>query len=92
MKNETRSFLGSAPRRAVCIVLWLAFAAASAFATDMTFLGSSGNRQAAVEFKMVGNVLYVTLRNTSMADALAPTDMLGGVFFDTANNPVLAPE
>jgi hypothetical protein len=92
MKNETRSFLGSAPRRAVCIVLWLAFAAASAFATDVTFLGSSGNRQAAVEFKMVGNVLYVTLRNTSMTDALEPVDMLAGVFFDTANNPVLTPE
>jgi len=92
MKNEARSFLGSAPRRAVCIVLWLAFAAASAFATEVTFLGSSGNRQATLGFKMVGNVLYVTLRNTAMADALTPTDMLGGVFFDTASNPVLTPE
>ncbi len=92
MKNDTRSFFGPAPRRAVCIILWLAFAAASAFATDVTFFGSSGTRQAAVEFRMVGNVLYVTLRNTSMTDAMLPTDMLAGVFFDTATNPVLTPE
>jgi hypothetical protein len=91
MKNETRSFLGSAPRRAVCIVLWLAFAATS-WATDLTVTGSSGSRQAAVGFRMVGNVLYVTLQNTSMADAMEPVDMLAGVFFDTANNPVLTPQ
>lgn len=91
MKNVTRSFLGSASRRVACIILWLAFAAAS-WATNLTVTGSSGSREAAVEFKMVGNVLYVTLRNTSMTDALGPTDMLGGVFFDTANNPVLIPE
>ena len=91
MKNETRSFLGSAPRRAVCIVLWLAFAAA-AWATNLTVTGSLGSREAAVEFKMVDNVLYVTLQNTSMADAMTPTDMIGGVFFDVASNPVLTPE
>ena len=91
MNNETRSSLGSAPRRAVCIVLWLAFTA-TAWAANLTVTSSSGSRQAEVEFKMDGNVLCVTLRNTSTTDAVEPVDMLSGVFFDTASNPVLTPE
>lgn len=91
MKNDTRSFLGSAPRRAVCIVLWLAFAAAS-WATELTVTGTAGSREAAIEFKMNGNQLWITLSNTSAAGGLYPTDMLGGVFFDVANDPILTPE
>ena len=91
MKHVTRSFFGSAPRRAVCIVLLLAFAAATSWAEPVVITGSSGSLQATLRFEMVEGQLWITLSNTSEADALVPTDMLGGVFFDVANNPTLTP-
>lgn len=74
------------------IILWLTLTVGSLSATDIVFTGGAGDRQAAIQFKMVGSELWITLRNTSLADALVPTDMIGGVFFDVANNPTLTPE
>ncbi len=53
------------------------------------FSGSSGGRSASVSFDLVGGDLLVTLTNTSAADALVPTDILTGVFFNLAGNPAL---
>ncbi|MDP3000316.1 MAG: PEP-CTERM sorting domain-containing protein [Bryobacterales bacterium] len=91
MKNQACSFFKSAPRRAVCIVLWLAFAAATSWAGPLIFTGSSGYREATLKFEMVGSQLWITLSNTSETGAYSLTDMLGGVFFDIANDPILTP-
>jgi len=53
------------------------------------FSGSSGGRSASVSFDIVAGNLQVTLTNTSAADALVPTDVLTGVFFNLAGNPAL---
>jgi len=55
------------------------------------FSGSSGGRSASVSFDVVAGNLQVTLTNTSGADAMAPTDILTGVFFNLAGNPALTP-
>jgi hypothetical protein len=92
MKHDTRSLLGSAPRRAVFIILWLAFAAATSWAVPLTVTGSSdSSREATIQFEMVGDQLWITLSNTSDAGAVNLTHMLGGVFFDIANDPTLTP-
>lgn len=90
MKDETRTLSGSGPRRAVGIILWLAFAATS-WAAPLAVTASSGSREANIKFEMVGGQLWITLSNTSDAGALYPTDMLGGAFFDIANDPILTP-
>ncbi|HQR22691.1 MAG TPA: PEP-CTERM sorting domain-containing protein [Burkholderiaceae bacterium] len=65
----------------------VAFAAHSA----VIFTGSSGGRSASVSFDVFApNLLVVTLTNTSGADALVPTDILTGVFFNLAGNPLLS--
>jgi hypothetical protein len=57
-------------------------AAQSAFADEVTFSGSSGTLSAEVTFQTSGSNLIVTLTNTSTTDALVPTDILTGVFFN----------
>jgi len=59
---------------------------ASALAGPITYSFSSGNRSATAEFAKSGSNLVVTLTNTSTADALVPTDVLTGVFFDVIGN------
>jgi hypothetical protein len=61
----------------------------SAFATPITFTGSSGSLAASVSFEIVAGNLQVTLTNTSSADVLVPTDVLTGVFFNVSGDPTL---
>ena len=60
----------------------LAVAPALAIASPITYSGSGGSLSASVVFDTSGTNLIVTLTNTSSADAMAPGDILTGVFFD----------
>ena len=90
MQNVNRTFQGPGPRRAVFIILWLAFAS-FAWAVPLTVTGSSGSLESTLKFEMVGGQLWITLSNASETGAFYPTDMLGGAFFDIANDPILTP-
>ena len=61
----------------------------AAQASAITFSGSSGSHSASVSFDVSGSNLLVTLTNTSGADTLLPTDLLTGVFFTIAGDPLL---
>jgi hypothetical protein len=73
----------------------LALMAAPARALPITFFGSGtngitgSNLSASVTFDTSGTSLLVTLTNTSVADTLAPSDVLTGVFFNISGNPTL---
>lgn len=60
-----------------------------AFATPITFTGSSGNLAASANFTVSESNLVVTLTNTSLADVLVPTEVLTAVFFTLAGDPTL---
>jgi hypothetical protein len=87
MKRTSRSFrtvrflMGSA--------IGLGLVASSAQADLATFTGSSGSLSASVTFQTSGSNLIVTLTNTSSADAMVPTDILSGVFFNLTGSPSL---
>ena len=55
----------------------------------ISFSFSSGTRSAQVDFVRSGSNLIVTLANTSTSDAMVPTDILTGVFFNISGNPSL---
>lgn len=75
-------------KRIVILAALLALlGAADARAT--TFTATSGNLAASADFSVVAGNLVVTLTNTSTHDALTPTDILIGVFFDIFGNPNL---
>jgi len=60
-------------------------------AQAITLGASSGDLAAEVSFELLGgNLLEVTLTNTSTADVRVPTDVLTGVFFDIAGVGSLA--
>jgi hypothetical protein len=61
-----------------------------ALASPIAFSFTSGNRSATVNFSKSGSNLIVDLTNTSLADALVPTDILTGVFFQAVGNPLLS--
>ena len=73
-------FLKSMMCAALIVLTW----SGSSQAT-LVFTGSSGSLSAEAEFSLSGSTLTVTLRNTSLADVLIPTDVLTGVFFTTAH-------
>ncbi len=60
-------------------------------AAGITFVGSSGDLAASVDFEVNGTNLVVTLTNTSVADVQAPADVLTAVFFDLRDDPSLTP-
>lgn len=64
---------------------------ASAFGDSITYSMTSGTRSATAEFVRSGTNLVITLSNTSSADAMVPTDILTGIFFDIDGNPALTP-
>jgi hypothetical protein len=65
-------------------------AAAPVLAAPITFNGSdTEGRSAKVTFEVSGNNLIVRLKNTSMADVGVPNQVLTGVFFNVAGNPLL---
>lgn len=70
-------------------VLAVVAAPAMALAGPITFSMTDGDRSASAEFQRSGSNLIVTLTNTSTADALVPTDILTGVFFELSGDPSL---
>ncbi|HTM54071.1 MAG TPA: XDD4 family exosortase-dependent surface protein [Pirellulales bacterium] len=62
---------------------------APAFAGPISYSFTNGGRSASVTFSMSGSDLVVDLSNTSLSDALVPTDILTGVFFEIVGNPLL---
>jgi hypothetical protein len=81
--------------RAIGIAASLAIAVAfgSPLAVDaspITFSASSGSLAASASFETTGTQLIITLENTSSQDALVPTDILTGLFFDVnGSSPAL---
>ena len=74
-------------------ILWawtLVLVPLSALGSPVTYNMTNGTRSASAEFARSGANLIVTLTNTSTADATVPTDILTGVFFEIAGNPLLA--
>jgi len=77
-------------RLVVLIVLTVGALPAPALAGPISFAFTNGPRSALVSFSKSGpSNLIVDLTNTSMADALVPTDILTGVFFQMVGNPLL---
>jgi hypothetical protein len=73
----------------VLVGLMSSIAVSTATATPVTFVATSGGLAASVTFTVVGTNLQVVLVNTGTADAIAPGDLLEGLFFDIAGNPAL---
>jgi len=48
------------------------------------FTATDGNHAASADFELSGTTLTITLANTASADVLDPTDVLTGLFFNTA--------
>ena len=61
-------------------------AAPFADAGSITFSASSGSLAASATFQRTSNNLVITLVNTSSHDALQPTDILTGLFFDVSGS------
>jgi hypothetical protein len=55
------------------------------FGDSITFSGSSGSLSALADFELAGTMLTITLTNTSLADVLDPTHVLGGLYFNTGH-------
>jgi hypothetical protein len=53
-------------------------------ATQILYVGSSGNLAASAFFELSESTLKIVLTNTSNADVLYPTDVLTGLFFDSS--------
>jgi hypothetical protein len=61
----------------------------TASASSITFGFTNGTKSATALFQNVGTNLVVTLTNTGASDAMVPTDLLAGVFFNIAGSPNL---
>ena len=60
-------------------------------ANALLFSGSNGTLSASADFEILpGNFLQVTLTNTSTGDPAAPGDILSGLLFNLAGNPLLS--
>jgi PEP-CTERM motif len=57
----------------------------TAWASAITYSGSSGNLSASATFSLTGNTLTVTLTDTSSSDVLVPADVLSAVWFDVTH-------
>jgi len=85
MRTPIYSGMGIAVIIALSILMAL-----PAGADTITFNGSDGyGRSASAAFNIdINGQLQVTLTNTSTKDALVPTDILTGVFFNIQGNPI----
>ncbi len=77
---------------ATCAALSLSMAGmvAPSAAAPITFTGSSGSLSASATFTVVGSNLQIVLTNSGTSDALVPTDVLTGIFFDVTGIPSLS--
>jgi hypothetical protein len=73
----------------VLVGLMASIEVTTAMAGPVTFVATSGGLGASVTFSVVGSNLQVVLTNTGTGDAMAPGDLLEGLFFDVAGNPGL---
>ena len=80
---KSKAFIASAALVAV-------FLSGQSIASTMTFSGSNGSTLAAsASFSQLGSKLQVTLSNSSLSDALVPSDVLTGVYFSLSGVPSL---
>lgn len=71
------------------LLLAVVLAASPASAASVSYSFTNGNRSATALFEKSGGNLVVTLTNTSTYDALVPTDILTGVYFNIVGDPLL---
>jgi hypothetical protein len=57
----------------------------------VTVTSTNGTLAASAQFDTVAGNLRVVVTNTSVADALVPTNILTAIFFDLSGNPTLSP-
>jgi PEP-CTERM motif len=69
------------------LVAVCSLASTRAHASEITFTGTNGSLSGSVTFSQVGDILTIVLTNTSIADVLAPNQILTAVFFDLAGFP-----
>ncbi len=73
--NRTLTFL-------LAVSLAAALLCTRGFADEIMFAGTQGSLAASAAFDLSGDLLTITLMNTSTRDVLAPADVLTGLFFD----------
>jgi len=68
----------------------LTIAATPSASAAVTVTATNGTHAASALFDTVAGNLRVVVTNTSVADALVPTDILTAIFFDLIGNPTLS--
>ena len=76
---------------ATLLAAGLTIAATPSASAAVTVTSTSGTLAASAQFDTVAGNLRVVVTNTSVADALIPTDILTAIFFDLFGNPSLSP-
>ncbi len=74
-------------RAALCAAVMACGLAQSASA-GVVWSATSGDKAASADFSAASGKLTIVLSNNSMADAMVPTDILTGIFFDIAGSPL----
>jgi hypothetical protein len=72
-------------------VLVVCTAPSLAVAGSVMYSQTNGARSSSALFERSGSNLVITLTNTSIADALVPTDILTSIFFELSGDPALTP-
>jgi len=72
------------------LLIMLAMITIQAEANPLIYNGSSGSLGASAAFNISGGSLFVTLTNTSGADVLTQGDVLTGLFFEVAGDPLFS--
>jgi len=75
---------------ATLLAAGLTIAATPSASAAVTVTSTSGTLAASAQFDTVAGNLRVVVTNTSVADALVPTDILTAIFFDLFGNPTLS--
>jgi hypothetical protein len=72
---------------ATLLAISLTIAATPSASAAVTVTSTNGSLAASAQFDTVAGNLRVVVTNTSVADALVPTDILTAIFFDLIGNP-----
>ncbi len=74
-------------RAALCAAA-IACGLAQSASAGVVWSATSGDKAASADFSAAAGKLTIVLSNDSMADAMLPTDILTGIFFDIAGSPL----
>src|SRR6186713_256894 len=75
---------------ATLLAAGLTISATQPASAAVTVTSTNGTLAASAQFDTVAGNLRVVVTNTSVADALAPIDILTAIFFDLFGNPTLS--